>query len=184
MAYRNGTYVAFHANGTSEPTESDLKYYGLLKAWKVRADGDFEFIDSHEKSSAVRDSSKRSTLEQRLRLRLRSSKNMLLVIGKTTREDTDWVPLEICYAVDDCQIPIIAAYTGYETIINPVATRDLWPAALLERIDNKSARVIHIAFRQQPITAAIQQYDFNTFPKGPLTYYTPESYRVWGLGTN
>jgi hypothetical protein len=32
MTYRNGTYVAFHANKTKQPTESDIKYYNLLKA--------------------------------------------------------------------------------------------------------------------------------------------------------
>ena len=32
MAYRNGTYIAFHANNATEPTESDFKYYNLLKA--------------------------------------------------------------------------------------------------------------------------------------------------------
>ena len=31
MAYRNGTYVAFHAGGITDPTESDIKYYNLLK---------------------------------------------------------------------------------------------------------------------------------------------------------
>jgi len=27
MAYHNGTYVAFHAGGTTDPTASDIKYY-------------------------------------------------------------------------------------------------------------------------------------------------------------
>ena len=50
MAYRNGTYIAFHANNTTEPTESDIKYYNLLKAWDVRNNDDFHFINSHEKN--------------------------------------------------------------------------------------------------------------------------------------
>ena len=85
MAYRNGTYIAFHANNTTEPTESDIKYYNLLKAWKVRADDDFRFIDSHVKTSAVRDTSKKETLRRSLKTRLNNSKNIILIIGKTTR---------------------------------------------------------------------------------------------------
>ena len=33
MVYRNGTYVAFDGNGTTDPTQGDLKYYALLKSW-------------------------------------------------------------------------------------------------------------------------------------------------------
>ena len=33
MAYRNGTYVAFDGQGTTDPTQSDLKYLGLLRSW-------------------------------------------------------------------------------------------------------------------------------------------------------
>ena len=117
MAYRNGTYIAFHANNTTEPTESDIKYYNLRKAWVVRSDNDFSFINSHDKTAAVRDSSKRATLERSLKTRLQNSKNMILILGKTTKEDTDWVPFEISYAVDTCEIPIIAAYTGYERVM-------------------------------------------------------------------
>lgn len=34
MAYRNGTYVAFDGNGQNDPTKGDLKYLGILRAWK------------------------------------------------------------------------------------------------------------------------------------------------------
>lgn len=33
MAYRNGTYVAFDGQATTNPTQSDMKYYGLLQKW-------------------------------------------------------------------------------------------------------------------------------------------------------
>jgi len=57
MTYRNGTYIAFHANSTTDPTASDIRYYNLIKAWSERSDDDFSFINSHEKTAAVRDSS-------------------------------------------------------------------------------------------------------------------------------
>jgi len=167
MAYRNGTYVAFHANGTDGPTDSDIKYYNLMKAWTGKTDDDFTMINSHEKASSVRDSSKRATLKASLQERLRNSKNMALIVGKTTRFDTDWVPFEIEQAVDTYEIPIIATYTGYEYIIDPAQLSGLWPEALAYRINNKTARVIHIPFRQEPIKAAIDQFNHNNLPSDP-----------------
>jgi hypothetical protein len=181
MAYRNGTYVAFHAEGTNRPGESDMDYYNLMKAWTEKSDDDFTMINSHDKASAVRDSSKRATLRASLQERLRNSKNMVLIVGDTTRFDTDWVPFEIEQAVDRYEIPIIAAYKRYEYILAPAQLRELWPKALALRIDNKTARVIHIAFKKQPLKAAIDQFDVNNLPNTALSYYTRETYQKWGI---
>lgn len=35
MSYRNGTYVAFDGNDTTDPTKSDMKYYGFIKIFKM-----------------------------------------------------------------------------------------------------------------------------------------------------
>src|SRR5713226_9300306 len=136
MAYRNGTYIAFHAAGTNQPGQSDIDYYNLMKAWTEKTDDDFTMINSHEKASAVRDASLHRTLRNSLLERLRNSKNMVLIIGETTRLDTDWVPFEIEQAVDAYKIPIIAAYTVYETAIrDPKALSNYWPNALKIRIN-------------------------------------------------
>jgi hypothetical protein len=158
-----------------------MKYYRLLQAWKVRSDGDFRFINSHDKAAAVRDTSKRKTLAASLILRLRNSKNMILVIGETTKEDTDWVPFEIRYAVDKCAIPIIAAYPGRRPILEPGRLSHLWPRALATRINDGSARVIHIPFLKAPLAKAVSQFTHTNLPKGPLTYYTRDTYRSWHL---
>lgn len=182
MAYRNGTYIAFHADGTSNPSASDMKYYNTLKMWKVREDNDFNFINSHEKTSSVRDSSKKETLRQSLVSRLNNSKNMILIIGDTTRLDTDWVPYEIEYAVDSCKMPIIAVYPGYDSIMAPAQLSHLWPKALLDRVNNGTAHIIHVPFKQGPLTSAVSQFDLNNFPLGGgLGYYSRESYVAWGI---
>lgn len=182
MAYRSGTYVAFHAEGTNIPTESDFKYYNLLKAWTEKTDDDFSMIDSHEKGSAVRDSSKKSTLELRLKERLRNSRNMILIIGDTTKNDKDWVPMEIGYAIDTCEILIIAAYPGYEYIMSPQLLSSLWPSALKQRIENASASVIHIPFKKEPIKDAISQFNQNKKPSGGgLGIYSKEAYKSFGI---
>jgi hypothetical protein len=182
VAYRNGTYVAFHANGRTQPTESDMKYYNLLKAWHVRPSSDFEFVNSHEKTAAVRDSSSRETLRRALISRLNNSKNMVLIIGETTREDTDWVPFEIAYAVDDCQIPLIVAYTDYTLVRAPADLSHLWPTSLSERIRRGSAHAIHIPFKCEPLTHAVNNFNYQNHPLGgALGIYSDQAYQNWGL---
>lgn len=181
MAYRNGTYVAFHAQGTNLPGKSDMDYYNLMKAWSAKTDDDFTMINSHEKASSVRDTSKKATLRASLQERLRNSKNMVLIIGEATKLDTDWVPFEIEKAIDTYGIPIIATYTDYCPILEPEKFRSLWPKALSDRIDNKTARVIHIPFKKAPLLDAIGQFTHDNLPKGPLVHYGVETYRGWEL---
>lgn len=181
MAYRNGTYIAFHADGTNIPGTSDIDYYNLLKAWTAKQDDEFSLINSHDKASSVRDASKKATLQASLMQRLRNSKNMLLIIGDTTRFDTDWVPFEIAKAVDVYKLPVIAAYTAFSCILAPADLRPLWPCALLKRIDNNCANVIHLPFMKEPLKAAIDQFHPQNLPPGPLSYYEHSCYVNWKL---
>ncbi|MBB5349962.1 hypothetical protein HNR46_000183 [Haloferula luteola] len=182
MAYRNGTYVAFHANGTNVPINSDIKYYNLMKAWTGKSDDDFTMVNSHDKAASVRDSSKRSTLMASLQLRLRNSKNMVLIVGETTRFDTDWVPFEIQQAVDVYKIPIIAAYSVWERrILSPEYLSDYWPKALADRIANGTAKVMHIPFKKAPLADAIDQYTHNNMPPHGLWFYSEATYKMWGI---
>ena len=182
MGYRTGTYVAFHAEGKKDPTESDIKYYQLLKAWNVRDDNDFRFVDSHEKTAALRDWSARDTVMRRLKERLLASKNMILIIGETTLLDTDWVPFEIQYAIDECEIPVIAAYPAYTYIMAPAELEHLWPKALATRITNGTAHVIHVPFRREPLRDAVGQFSHGQYPNGGgLGHYSRETYVQWGF---
>ena len=175
MAYRNGTYIAFHAEGNPDPTASDIRYYRMLKAWHANDGFDFHFINSHDKVAAVKDSATKKRIMDSLEDRLDNSKNIVLIVGKTTKNDTDFVPFEIEYAVDTCQIPIIVAYTQYGSILNPKSHRNEWPAALSERIDAGTVSAIHIPFKQKVIDAAIKQFSHSKLPNGPLSYYTKEA---------
>jgi hypothetical protein len=153
----------------------------MLKAWHEHDDIDFEFINSHDKVSAVRDTSKKTMLLRSLMERLNNSRNMVLIIGPTTRLDTDWVPFEIGYAVDKCKIPIIATYTGYDRILAPIQLRPLWPPAFANRIANSTVRAIHIPFKQRAIDEAIRQFSLDSLPTTPLSYYTAEAHRSFGI---
>lgn len=183
MAYRNGTYVAFHANGTNIPGESDMKYYQLMRAWSAKPDDDFTLVNSHEKVAAVRDSSLAITLRRSLHERLRNSKNMVLIIGKTTKTDTDWVPFEIENAVDKYEIPIIAAYVDFSTPIrDPSALSSYWPAALKSRIESGTASVIHVPFKKTVILDAMGQFSHNKRPNNKgYGFYSDEAYNAFGV---
>jgi hypothetical protein len=153
----------------------------MLKAWHEHDDIDFEFINSHDKVSGVRDTSLKQTLRRSLLKRLANSKNMVLIIGNTTKNDTDWVPFEIEQAVDNYGLPIIAVYTGAGYISNPSKLAHLWPRALATRIASSSVRAIHIPFKQALIDKAIRQYDISHMPGWANTVFKPEIYRSAGI---
>lgn len=181
MAYRNGTYVAFHAESSSNPTASDIRFYRMMMAWRARDGSAFPFYNSHEKVSPVRDNSQDETIKRSLRERLDNSKNMINIIGDRTRFDDDFVPYEISYAVDRCSIPIIATYPGFEIIRDPSALRRFWPQALAERIDNGKASVIHVPFHRKTLEDALYFSHLNKPPGGGLAYYSDNAYRHFGL---
>ena len=184
MAYRSGTYIAFHADGNNIPGgKSDIDYYNILCAWNVNGNHDFKIVNSHEKASAVRDSSKKSTLRASLLERLRNSRNMVLIVGETTRLDVDWVPFEIQKAVEVYKIPIIVAYTFFSNAIRkPSAFSGYWPSALKTRIDNGTASAIHVPFKQAPLYDAIGQFSHDNLPRGGgLGIYDDQTYLGWSI---
>jgi len=105
MAYRNGTYVAFDGQGKKNPTESDIRYYMLLRQWNASSSYELQFSDSHQKTYAVLDSSSMQTLKSRLMDRMRNSKNMLLILSEDTNWDRGLLNFEIEQAVDYYKLP-------------------------------------------------------------------------------
>lgn len=185
MAYRNGTYVAFDGQGTTNPTQSDMKYYALLKSWNASAGHELHFSNSHEKTYQVRDSSSLETLRRRLMDRMSNSKNMLLILSDETNWDRGVLNFEIEKAVDYFKIPIIVAYTGYEGIWGVDSELEAkWPKALKERILNNTAKCIHIPFKEKAIMMAISQFSVHSIGENILTqsrhYYGKEVYIEWG----
>ncbi len=183
MAYRNGTYVAFHAGNTTNPAQSDIRFYNTLKMWNANRSIDFRLLDSHEKTASVRDTSKKETLRRALVTRLKNSKQFLLILTKTTRLDTDWVPFEIRYAIDECELPVIAVYPDFNSILSPSELAPYWPSSLSTRITNDTARVIHIPFKKDPVLDAVNQFDISNkeYPVNGYGHYNRETQQRWGL---
>lgn len=184
MAYRNGSYIAFDGNATTDPTKGDMKYYGLLQAWNKSRNHVLNFSDSHKKTYQVLDTSQKQTLQNRLMERMRSSKNMLIVISKDTSWNRGFLNFEIEKAVDYYDLPLIVAYVGYDYILDARALCDLWPKALNERIVNGSARCIHIPFKELAIMSAIDQFTVHSIGANiltsPYTVYNKSAYVNWG----
>jgi hypothetical protein len=183
MANRTGTYVAFDGNGTNDPTKGDLKYYGLVQIWNKSNKFDLKFSDSHKKTHQVKDNSTISTLQSRLMERMRSSKNMLLIISDDTNYDRGMLNFEIEKVIDLYKLPIIVAYTGYDYILNPSLLNKKWPKALEERINNNTAKCIHIAFKEKAIAAAVSQFNIHEKEDQltqPLHFYNESAYKGWG----
>lgn len=175
MANRTGTYIAFDGLGKTDPTESDFKYYATIQAWSASKHIDFKFVNSHDKTAAVRDTSLRSTLEARIRERLAASKNCLVILSSDTRKSGSMLSYEIEQAVDKYKIPLICVYTGYETITAPKQLSNRWPNALTQRINDGTADAIHIPFKKEILLTAINQFSVNNeSPGGSLVTYTKE----------
>ena len=126
--YRNGTYVAFDGQGEVNPVNSDLHNFELLKAWQANGEivamtGDgandnvrFNFVNSHEKTYSVRDSSSLETLKARLKERMANSKNMLVIVSSQTNKNRGLLNWEIQQAVEVYKLPIIVAYVGLQSL--------------------------------------------------------------------
>lgn len=122
-------------------------------------------------------------MRRNLVTRLRNSKQFLLILTKTTKNDTDWVPFEISYAIDDCNLPLILAYPDCRFIMAPARLSNYWPQALKTRIEKGTARAIHIPFKKAPVLDALGRFDItNTnYPTDGYGYYNRKAHQEWGL---
>lgn len=175
MANRTGTYVAFDGLGEIDPTKSDFKYYSAMQAWNASKNIDFRFVNSHEKTSAVRDTSLRSTLESKIRERLAASKNCIVILSPDTRKTGSMLSYEIEKAVDLYKLPLICVYVGYNVISNPRQLSNRWPDALTTRINSNEAKAIHIPYKQEILLATINRFSVNgDLLNDSLVIYTRE----------
>ena len=182
MTYRTGTYVAFDGLGETDPTKSDFKYYATIQAWCANSNIEFNITNSHEKTYAVRDTSSKATLHARIQERLRSSKNMLIILTKDTRYTGSVLSYEIEQAIDNYKLPLIIAYPGCPTVLSVDSLSNLWPKALADRIDNDGTEAIHIALKKECILDAISQFSVNgkRLTSG-RNYYSRDAYVSWRL---
>ena len=182
---RTGTYIAFDGLGQADPTKSDFRYYSTLQAWTANKNISFSFVNSHDKTYAVRDSSSKATLYARIRQRMSASKNMVVILSKDTRKSGSVLSYEIEQAIDVYKIPLIIAYPGYDAIWGVgkgSELEDCWPTALKERIDKPTTQAIHIPLKKEPLLDSIPRFTVNgeELSHG-RDVYSRDSYVQWGL---
>ena len=148
MVNRTGTYFGFDGLDKIDPTQSDFRYYSLVQSWAENKGIEFKFVNSHQKASAVRDTSKRETLMASIMQRLAASKNMVVILSNDTRKTGSMLSYEIEKAVDTYKLPLIIAYTDCPAILDPKALLNRWPTALKKRISDGSANAIHVPFKK------------------------------------
>ena len=181
MANRTGTYFAFDGLGETNPAKSDFRFYATIRGWNEKKGIEFKFVNSHEKASAVRDTSKLATLQASIRQRLAASKNMVIILSDDTRRTGSLLSFEIEKAVDTCSLPLIVAHTGYSSVVKPVDLSYRWPDALAKRLNDGSASAIHIPFKQKALFNAISRFTVNGESlDGSLVHYTWDAHKDWG----
>ena len=138
MAYKNKTYVCFDA-------DNDILYYNLMKAWKENENIAFDFHNAHEINS-LRDGSSEEQIKKKLRERLVSTKVLVILIGKYTKNLYKYVRWEIEYSIEK-NIPIIAVNLNKKK-----SQDDLCPPILKDEL------TIYIPFGQKIIDYALNNW--------------------------
>lgn len=172
MAIRNGNYVAFYvaepfnASALGAHATKDFCYYNLLRSWKG-SDPSFPFNDSHDKTYSVRDSSDwETTLKPRLRERLRSSKNIVLLLSSHTANSRA-LREEIDYGINDQGLPVIVIYPEYDTKesllgidgrLKPAVVA-LWDRLPIFRDSMRKVPTLHIPLNKSLIESSLRDAD-------------------------
>ncbi|MCA9323862.1 TIR domain-containing protein [Candidatus Saccharibacteria bacterium] len=167
MAYRNKTYVAFDG-------DTDMRAYGLMKAWKQNDYTDFNFHDAHNIKQA-RDTSTEETIKRSLRERMNNSKVFVLLVGQSTRYLYRYVRWEIELALS-MNLPIIVVnlnqQRSHDNYLCPPILRD--------------ALAIHISYSPKIMQFALEAWETWHYEHqrngrtGPF-HYNADIYRSVGL---
>lgn len=162
MAYRNGVYVAFNGCNTTDPSKSDIRYFNIMKAWDSNNKIEFDFVNSHDKTAVVKDSSKLETLKSRLQERMKNSKSMVLIITEHSNANRGLLGWEIEQCVKTYGLPIIVAYTMCSDKLTSISSyKKYWPKELKDFIDKNEVRTIHIPFKKEFVLRAINDFSVN-----------------------
>lgn len=99
MSYTNKTYIIFDA-------DNDMAYYKEMVRWKESKHIDFNFHNAHDLNN-LRDASLEETIKRKLRERMNNTKQVVVLVGNSTKYLYKFVRWEIDIAIS-MDIPIIA----------------------------------------------------------------------------
>jgi len=142
VSYKNKTYVIFDA-------DEDMWAYGFMLGWKSKDHMDFDFHNAHDLNT-ITDRANEETVKRKLRTRLASAKQAVVLVGEKTKNLYRFVRWEIDVALE-LGIPIIAVNLNGKRSID----EDRCPAIL------KKKDAIHVAFRMNIIKYAMDNFAAN-----------------------
>ncbi|MFP5520765.1 MAG: TIR domain-containing protein [Bdellovibrionia bacterium] len=143
MTLRTKTYIAFNA----DPETGDMKSYNLMKAWKERAEINFDFENAHDLNT-VKDGTSEATIKAKLRARMNTAKLFVLLVGTNTKYHHKFVTWEIELALE-AGIPIIVCNINGKKEFDD----ELCPVVLRDQL------AMHVPFRSD-----VLQYSFTNWP--------------------
>lgn len=180
---RTGNYSAFYVKEPFKETNlgantaHDFCYYNTLRMWKGK-DSAFPFIDSHNKNYNVRDDSSWETLCNRLRERIRASKNIVLFLSSSTVESKA-LKEELEYGMNSQKLPVIVIYPEYSEKMDVANSagikqniKNLWDRVPTFKKYMYTVATIHIPMEQSIIISALKDEDvmINTMKLGTFFY--------------
>ena len=166
MGYRNKTYVIFDA-------DEDMWAYGFMLGWKSRDHIDFDFHDAHDLNT-ISDRASEDTVKRKLRERFANAKQVVVIVGKKTKNLFRFVRWEIDVALE-LNLPIIVANLNEKRRMDD----DLCPPIL------KDKDAIHVAFKMKILKHAMDHFvdrHAKAFAgQARNWYYKDEVYRELGF---
>lgn len=176
MAYKNGNYIAFVGCGTTDVSKNDRGLFEIVKIWGEEKG--FKFVNSHDKTYQVKDTSSRETLYSRLRERLNDSKNIVLLVSEKTRKYcSEILEYELNYAISN-HLPVIAVFQGYNTIkVANYQYKSLLPKVLEDNLNN--IPTLFVPFKKKALKRALdEKFDIHN-SKLENTIYTYRETESW-----
>lgn len=166
MSYRNKTYVIFDG-------DKDMWAYAYMKGWKENENIDFNFYDAHD-IRPLTDRASEETVKQRLRERMASAKQTIVLIGENTKNLYRFVRWEMELALKK-DIPIIAVNLNDKRQMDS----DHSPSIIRDEY------VVHISFNMKIIKYALDNFPTEYNDRAPEEkgdrYYKDEIYEELGL---
>lgn len=173
-----GTYIAFDELCQKELDQSDFRYCLPILRWMAERPGLHSvYEERHDKVYAVRKTSLRASLTARIKERLSSCHNVVVVLSSETRKSGSLLSYEIEEAIDSFDLPLIITYVDYKAISEPKELEAYWPNALSQRIKSGQARAIHVPFNKHAILDAVTQFTSANRPLTGLNHYSEYAHR-------
>lgn len=126
--------------------DNDMGTYNVMKMWKANQNIDFNFHNAHELNN-LRINTSEDQIKRKLRERLSSTKQAILIVGNSTKNLYKFVRWEIDVAIK-MDIPIIAV-----NLCKSNGVTERTPAILKDR-----AYFVSVPFEQSKIRYALDNF--------------------------